>query len=198
MAKESTSNPPPTNPLIDDDAGSDSRVESTAMMTSSSPTHGASLMATGEIPKLMDFFKGTTITEEELQTFHNCGWLIGNVINTIPKVDVPTVHGSTVLCFESYLLAGLGFPPSKFLAAIMNYLGFSLVHFNANALAALSSFVMLCECWLGILPDSSLFWYYFSPSWYAKFIYGRIRLSLRRHRWDEYILTLFKGCWKHS
>jgi hypothetical protein len=39
-----------------------------------------------------------------------------------------------------------------------------LVHFNDNALATLNSFVMLFECWLGILPDSCLFWYYYFPS----------------------------------
>jgi hypothetical protein len=43
----------------------------------------------------------------------------------------------------------------------MNYLGCSLVHFNINAIAALSSLVMMCECWLGIPPNSSLFWYYY-------------------------------------
>jgi hypothetical protein len=52
--------------LIDDNDGSDSGAESTAMMTSSSPTRGASLMAKGEIPELTNFFKGTTVSEEEL------------------------------------------------------------------------------------------------------------------------------------
>jgi hypothetical protein len=155
-------------------------------------------MAKGEIPELIDFFKGTTVSEEELQAFHNRGWLTGNVISTIPEVDVPTIHGLTVLCFESHLLSGLGLPPSKFSTTIMNYLGCSLVHFNTNALAALSSFVILCECWLGIPPDSSLFWYYYSLSRYTKFIYGGIVLSLRHHRRDEYIPTLFKDSWKNS
>jgi hypothetical protein len=107
---------------------------------------------------------------------------------------VPIVHCSIVLYFESHLLAGLGLPPSKFLVVIMNYLGCSLVYFNANALVALSNFVMLCECWLGVPPDSSLFWYYYSLSQYAKFINGRIRLSLCRNHRDEYIQALFKGC----
>jgi hypothetical protein len=120
------------------------------------------------------------------------------VLSSIPKVEVPTVIGSTVLCFESHLLTGLGLPPSKFLAAIMKYLDCSLVHLNTNAIAALSSFVMLCECWLGIPPDSSMFWYYYSPSRYAKFVYGGIVLSLHHHHRDEYIPALFKGCWKPS
>jgi hypothetical protein len=79
------------------------------------------------------------------------------MLSIIPEVDVPTVHGSTVLFFESHLLARLGLPTNKFLAAIMNYLGCSLVHFNANDNATLSSFTMLYECWLGILLDSNLF-----------------------------------------
>jgi hypothetical protein len=103
-------------------------------------------MAKGEIPELTDFFKGTTVSEEELQAYHIHGWLTGNVLSSIPEIGIPAIAGSTVLCFKSHLLAGLGLPPSKFLAAIMNYLGCLLVHFNANVIAALSNFVMLCEC----------------------------------------------------
>jgi hypothetical protein len=66
------------------------------------------------------------------------------MLSSIPEVDIPNVHNSYILCFESHLLAGLGIPPSKFLAVIMNYLGCSLVHFNVNEIAALSSFMMLC------------------------------------------------------
>jgi hypothetical protein len=127
------------------------------MMTSSSPTRGASLMAKGVIPKITDFFKKTIVSKEELQAYHHHGWLTGNVLSSNPEVDIPTVHGSSVLFFESHLLARLGLPPSKFLAAIMIYLGCSLVHFNANAIATLSSFVIQCECWLGFRLDSSLF-----------------------------------------
>jgi hypothetical protein len=77
-------------------------------------------------------------------------WLTSNLISMIPKVDVPIVHDSTTICFESYLIAGLGLPLSKFLSSIMNFLGCELVHINPNAIAALSCFTILCECWLGI------------------------------------------------
>jgi hypothetical protein len=164
MATKSAVDLPPTNPSIDDNVGGDSGVESTAMTTSSSPTRGTFLMMNGEIPELTDFFKKTSVSEEELQAYHHHGWLTDNVLSSIPEVGIPTVHSSSILCFESHLLAGSGLPPSKFLAAIVNYLGYLLVHFNANAIAALSSFMMLCECWLGIPLDSSLFWYYYSPS----------------------------------
>jgi hypothetical protein len=76
------------------------------------------------------------------------------------------------------LVAGLGLPPSKFLSSILNYLECSLVHLNTNIVFALSSFVMLCECWLGIPLDTSLFWYYYSHARYAKTIFDGIGLSL--------------------
>jgi hypothetical protein len=161
-----------------DDSGHDSGTESTTMVASSSPTHGATKMAEGEITELTDFFKKTTMTEDDRQVYHDHGWLTGNMVSFIPKVDVATVKGSTILCFKSQLAAGLGLPPSKFLSSIINYLECSLVHLNTNAISALSSFIMLSECWLGIPPDTSLFWYYYSPARYTKTIFSGIGLSL--------------------
>jgi hypothetical protein len=146
-----------------DDSGHDSGAESAAMVASS-PTCGAIRMAVGEIPELTDFFKKTTVTEDDHRAYHDRGWLTDNLVSFIPEVDVPTVEGSTIICFESQLAAGVGLPPSKLLSSIMNYLGCSLVHLNSNVVSALSSFVMLCECWLGIPLDTSLFWYYYSPA----------------------------------
>jgi hypothetical protein len=120
-------------------------------------------MATGEIPELSDFFKKTSITDDECQAYHERGWLTGNIIFSIPEVDVPTIEGSTIVCFEPHLVIGLGLPLSKFLVTIMGYLNCELFYFNPNAIAALSTFVMLCECWLGITSDINLFWYYYSP-----------------------------------
>jgi hypothetical protein len=195
-----TSVPHPTSPsapsINDDDSGYNSATESAVMVTLSSPTRGVIKMDDGEIPELAEFFRKTIVTEVARQAYHDLGWLSGNLISFIPEVDVPTVEGSTVLCFECQLAAGLGLPPSKFLSSIMSNLGCSLVHLNANAVSALSSFAMLCECWLGIPPDTSLFWYYYSPARYSKTIFGGIGLSLRRKCRDEYIKATFKSCWK--
>jgi hypothetical protein len=102
------------------------------------------------------------------------GWLPSNVISSIPKVDIATVEGSTIVCFEPHLVVGLGLPPNKFLVTIMGYLNCELFHLNPNAISALSYFLMLCECWLGIALDTSLFWYYYSPARYSKVICGGI------------------------
>jgi hypothetical protein len=133
------------NPPADEDTGSDTRAESTTI-TASSPTHGAALMAKGEIPELSDFFKKTPVTDEERQAYHDRGWLLGNVISSIPEVDISTVEASTIVYIEPHLVAGLELPPSKFLVTIMGYLNCELFDLNPNAISALSSFVMLCEC----------------------------------------------------
>jgi hypothetical protein len=114
-------------------------------------------MAEGEIPELTDFFKKTIVTEDDRRAYHDRGWLTGNLVSFIPEVDVPTIEGPTILCFKSQLATRVGLPPSKFFSSIMNYLECWLVHLNTKAVSALSSFVMLCECWLGIPPDTSLF-----------------------------------------
>jgi hypothetical protein len=120
MAEESTYDLPPVNSQANDDAKSYSEVESTAPVTSSSPTPGATKMADKKVPAMSDFFKKTSVTDAERQSYHDFGWLASNLISTILEVDVPTVSGFTILCFESYLIAGMGLLPSKFLAAIMN------------------------------------------------------------------------------
>jgi hypothetical protein len=164
-----------------DDGRNDSGVENDALATSSSMTLAVIKMADNKVPETSDYWKKSTITEADRQAYHDFGWLTGNLMSTVPEVDFPSTHGSTMVCFESHLIAGLGLPPSKFLVAIMNFLGCELVHFNPNAIAALRCFSMLCECWLEIPPDTSLFWYFYSSTRYNKVVYSGIRLSLRCH-----------------
>jgi hypothetical protein len=133
-----------------DEGRNDSGAESDAPTTSSSVTLAAIKMADNKVPEMSDYWKKSTIIEADRQAYHDFGWLTGDLISTVPEVDFPTTHGSIVVCFESHLIAGLGLSPSKFLVSIMNFLSYELVHFNPNAIATLSCFSMLCECWLGI------------------------------------------------
>jgi hypothetical protein len=121
-------------------------------------------MANKTTPTLSDYWKKSTITEVDRSAYHTAGWLGGTLESFVPIVEVLTVDNSTVVCFKSHLIDGLDLPLSKFLVSILNFLGCELVHLNLNAIAALSFFTMLCKYWLGIAPDTSLFWYFYSPS----------------------------------
>jgi hypothetical protein len=111
-------------------------------------------------------------------------------------VEYPTVDDTNVVCFESHPVAGLGLSPSNFLVAVMSHLGCELVHYNPNAITALSCFTILYECWLGIVSDTSLFWYFYSSARYEKVVFSGIGLSLHHHRRKEYIKDSFKDSWK--
>jgi hypothetical protein len=116
ISEETAHDLPPVNLQADNDAKSDSEAESVAPETSSSPTPGAIKMADKKVPAMSDFFKKTSVTDAERQSYHDFGWLTGNLTSTILEVDVPTVNGSTILCFESYLIVGMGLLPTNFLS----------------------------------------------------------------------------------
>jgi hypothetical protein len=198
MAGEADQNPPSTTEPSAGGNKSDFGTESDAPTTSSSVTLAVIKMADNQIPEIADYWKKSNVSEANRQAYHDLDWLLGNLISSIPEVDVPTTHDSTVVCFESHLVARLGLPPIKFLIAIMNFLGCELVHFNPNAITALSCFMMLCECWLGIAPNTSLFWYFYSLVRYNKVVYSGIGLSLHCHRIHEYIDATFKSSWRVS
>jgi hypothetical protein len=132
-------------------------MESNVLVVSSSLNVAAMKIAKKTTPEMVDYWKKTLVTESDRQSYHSFGWFNGGLESTARTVDFPTVDDTIVVCFESHLVAGLGLPPSKFLVAVMSHLGCELVHFNPNAIATLSCFTMLCKCWLGISPNTSLF-----------------------------------------
>jgi hypothetical protein len=145
---------------------------------------------------MINYRKKTMITEADRQAYDSFGWLNGELESSVPTVKYPIVGGTTMVCFKSHLVAGLGLLPIKFLVVVISHLVCELVHVNLNAITGLSFFTMLCECWLGIAPDTSLFWYFYSPARYEKVVFSGIGLSLCRSRREEYIKASFKGSWK--
>jgi hypothetical protein len=170
--------------------------ESDVATTSYSYNAAIENMAKKDVPMLTNYWKKSMVTEADRSAYHNDDRLPAGVESFIPHLEFLTVDNTTIVCFESYLVAGLGIPPSKFLVSILNFLRCELVHLNTNIITVLSCFTMLCECWLGITLDTSLFWYFYYPTRYDKTIHSRIELSMRRHRRKEYLDASFKGCWK--
>jgi hypothetical protein len=178
MAGEAYQNPPVTTEPTAGGNKSNFKIERDASTTSSTIV-AAIKMADNKIPEIFDYWKKLNISEANRQAYHDFSWLTSNLISSIRVVDV-------------------GLPPSKFVVSIMNFLECELVHFNPNTIAALSYFTMLCECWLGIMLDTRLFWYFYSLARYIKVVYFGIGLSLHRHRIQEYIDATFKSSWLGS
>jgi hypothetical protein len=121
-------------------------MESDVPVTSSSSNVAATKMANKMTPNMLNYWKKTRVIEADRQACHSFSWPNGGLESSVPTVEYPTVDGTTVVCFESHLVAELGLPPIKFLVAVMSHLGCEWVHLNPNAIAALSRFMMLCEC----------------------------------------------------
>jgi hypothetical protein len=123
-------------------------------------------MVKKQISSLYEYWKAPTVTDKDIVVYNEAGWLPGVLVCTPTTLDFPTMDRTNIVCFESHLMCGLDLPPSAFLVSVLNYLGWELVHLHPNAIAALNCFSMLCECWLDIPPDSSLFWYFYFPARY--------------------------------
>jgi hypothetical protein len=196
MASESDQIPLVAVNATPNDTKTASGEESDIAMASSSSTRAVEKMVKKEVPVLMNYWKKSMVTKVDRVAYHANDWLPDGVESSVPDWEFPTVDNSLVVCFESHLVAGLGLPPSKFLVSILNFLRCELVHLNPNAITALNYFTMLCECWLRIAPDISLFMYFYSPARCEKTIFSGIGMSLCHHHWKEYLDATFKGSWK--
>jgi hypothetical protein len=108
--------------------------ESETASTSYSSNMAIRTMAKKEVPKLYEYWKAPTITEKGLSAYHAVGWLLGVMLYSTTSLDLPTIDQTNIVCFESYLMCGLGFPRSKFLVSILNYLKCKAIHLNPNAI----------------------------------------------------------------
>jgi hypothetical protein len=193
MASETDQTLHTTNDAAATNAKTISGAESDTMAASSSSNVATEKIANKDVPVLTDYWKKPSLTKANHYAYHATDWLSGGLESFIPDLEFPTVDNTTIVYFESHLVARLGLPPSKFLVSVLNFLRCELVHLNLNAIAVLSCFTMLCECWLGIAPNTILFWYYYSLALYDKTAFSRIGLSLHCHNRKEYLDATFRG-----
>jgi hypothetical protein len=62
------------------------------------------------------------VTETNLAAYYATFWIPGGMISSTTELEFLMIDKTTIVCFESHLVAGLGLPPSKFLISILNYL----------------------------------------------------------------------------
>src|SRR5438045_9422533 len=73
----------------------------------------------------------------------------------------PTANTGEIVVFEPFFYRGFSVPTSRFFRGLLHFYKIELVHLNPNSILHISTFIHLCEAYLGIEPHFALF---FSPS----------------------------------
>jgi hypothetical protein len=176
------------------DAGTKSEVTSSTYYS----TMFDQAIANKAVPLLYQYWKAPMVTDKDISAYHAASWLPGVLLYFPATMDFPMINRTNIVYFESHLMCGLGLLPSKFIVSILIYIGCELVHRHLDFISVLSCFNMLCECWLGIPPYTSLFWYFYSPSHYECKVFCDVGLTLCHNHREEYLKVTFRGCWKGS
>jgi hypothetical protein len=75
--------------------------------------------------------------------------------------DIPTPNTNKIVVFASFFQRGFGLLVCDFLRGLLDHYQIELVHLKPNSILQIAVFVHLCEAYLGIPPNFSLFKYYF-------------------------------------
>jgi hypothetical protein len=75
--------------------------------------------------------------------------------------DIPTPNMNGIVVLTSFFQRGFGLLVCDFLRSLLDHYKIELVHLNPNSIIKITVFVHLCEAYLGIPPNFSLFKNYF-------------------------------------
>ncbi|KAI5008841.1 hypothetical protein ZWY2020_009889 [Hordeum vulgare] len=109
-----------------------------------------------------DFLPSTLTTDDLLELVEQ--GMIANKSWRLPAEGEtePAPQDRERVLLLSHVYRGFSLPPDPFFRGITNHFGAQLHHFPRNAIAHLSAFVVLCECFIGCPPHWGLFKYIFS------------------------------------
>jgi hypothetical protein len=99
--------------------------------------------------------------------------------------DIPTPNTNEIVVFASFFQHGFGLLVYDFLCSLLDHYQIELVHLNPNSILQIAVFVHLCEAYLGIPPNFSLFKNYFFLKYQSRVanqkVIGGVGLQPRPH-----------------
>jgi hypothetical protein len=106
--------------------------------------------------------------------------------------EFPTKGTGETVVFLARIERGFCVPTSDFLRGLLHFYCIELVHLAPNSITIISTFVHLCEAYLGISPHFHLWRHFFELKKTGKgVVMGSVRFMLCRNMKSEYIdLTL--------
>src|SRR5438105_2084746 len=88
------------------------------------------------------------------------------------------------MVFEPFFYRGFSVPTSRFFHGLLHFYKIELVHLNPNSILHISTFIHLCEAYLGIEPHFALFHHLFQVTTRQK---SGASIQLRHNRALKYI-----------
>jgi hypothetical protein len=87
-----------------------------------------------------------------------------------------------------HIECGFGVPAGDFLRELLHFYRIELVHLASNSITIISTFVHLCEAYLGITPHFHLWRHFFELKESRKgMVVGSVGFMLHRNMKSEYI-----------
>jgi hypothetical protein len=135
------------------------------------------------------------VTEEQIQSLADRGLLRPKAqVGWRPAAgeEFPKEGIGETIVFLAHIERGFGVPAGNFLRVVLHFYHIELVHLAPNSITIISTFVHLCEAYLGIGPHIHLWHHLFDLKKMGKGVdAGNISFMLRWNMKSEYIdLTL--------
>jgi hypothetical protein len=97
------------------------------------------------------------VTKEQIQALATCGLLKPKVeVAWRPAVGDPIEGIGETVVFLTHTERGFGVPTGDLFRGLLYFYRIDLVHLVPNTITIVSSFIHLCEAYLGILPHFHL------------------------------------------
>jgi hypothetical protein len=152
-------------------------------------------MEKASIPDPSTVWETSTVTEEQIQSLADRRLLRPKVqVGWRPAAgeEFPTEGTGETVVFLTHIECGFGVPAGNFLRGLLHFYRIKLVHLAPNSITIISTFVHLCEAYLGITPHFHLWRHFAELKKTGKgVVIGSVGFMLHRNMKSEYIgLTL--------
>ena len=107
----------------------------------------------------------STVTEEELEKMVEELVLLEKDLIEWRAADGEsflTTNTDEIVVFTPFFYRGFSLPTSSFFCGLLYFYGIELVNLNPNSILQISTFIHLCEAFLGVRPHFTLFRHLFA------------------------------------
>jgi hypothetical protein len=162
-------------------------------------------MGKAPIPDPSTVWETSTVMKEQIQVLANRGLLRPkSQAGWRPATGEEFLTEGTgkVVVFLAHIECGFGVSTGDFLRGLLHFYRIELVHLSLNLITIISTFLHLCEAYLGIAPHFHLWRHFFELKKTGKgAVIGNVSFMLRQNMKSEYIdLTLLDNTtgWKQG